>query len=104
MGFAAVPALIEHLNDDRLTRRSVVQGINKTPTSHQRVGEVVIDLLQELAGDELGKNWLQRRRGYVIEKSDAMAWWNKARQEGEQAYFERHVLPESGSTAVRPTN
>ena len=30
MGFAAVPALIEHLDDDRLTR-SISQGFNNFP-------------------------------------------------------------------------
>src|SRR5262249_20251666 len=47
-GFVAVPALIEHLDDDRLTR-SVKQGFN-VPTWNMRVKDVVSDLLQELAG------------------------------------------------------
>jgi hypothetical protein len=34
LGFAAVPALIEHLDDDRLTR-SVKQGFNNFPTCNR---------------------------------------------------------------------
>src|SRR5262249_470140 len=47
MGFAAVPALIEHLDDERLTR-SIKQGFNKTPTRNLRIKDVVSDLVQEL--------------------------------------------------------
>ena len=60
MGFAAVPALIEHLDDDRLTR-SVKQGFNNFPTWNMRIKDVVSDLLQELAGEDVGKDWLRRQ-------------------------------------------
>jgi len=92
MGFAAVPALLKHLDDDRLTR-SVKQGFNNFPTWNVRVKHVVSDLLQELAGEGLGKDWLRRQQGWEVEIADAQAWWDKARKEGEEAYFLRHVLP-----------
>jgi hypothetical protein len=92
MGFAAVPALIEHLNDDRLTR-SVRPGFNNFPTWILRVQDVASDLLQELSGEELGKDALRRQQGWTVEKADAQAWWDKARKDGEEAYFLRHVLP-----------
>jgi hypothetical protein len=63
LGFTAVPALIEHLDDDRLTR-SVVQGFNNFPTSNLRIKQVVSDMLQELAGEEVGKDWLRRQQGW----------------------------------------
>jgi hypothetical protein len=93
LGFAAVPALIEHLDDDRLTR-TVLVGFDNFPTYHRRVGEVVGDLLQELAGEELGKDWLRRRQGYNVDKADARAWWEKAEKVGEEAYLLQRVLPD----------
>jgi hypothetical protein len=92
MGFAAVPALIEHLDDERLTR-SVKQGFNNFPTWIMRVNDVVSDLLQEQAGEEVGKDWLRRQQGWAVEKADAQAWWDKARKVGEEAYVLEHVLP-----------
>jgi hypothetical protein len=91
-GFAAVPALIEHLDDDRLTR-TVKTGFNNFPTFHLRVGDLAGDLLQGLAGEDLGKNWLRRQQGYTVEKADALAWWKKAREIGEESYLLSHVLP-----------
>jgi hypothetical protein len=91
-GFAAVPALIEHLDDDRLTR-SVKQGFNNFPTWNLRVRDVVSDLLQELAGEDVGQDWLQRQQGWAVEKADAQDWWDKARKFGEKAYYLKHVLP-----------
>lgn len=92
MGFAAVPALIEHLNDERLTR-SVKQGFNNFPTWIVRIEHVVSDLIQELAGEEVGKSWLDRQKGWAVEKADAQAWWDKACKVGEETYFLKHVLP-----------
>lgn len=91
-GFAAVPALLEHLDDERLTR-SIKHGFNNFPTHHVRVQHVVSDLLQALAGDDAGKDWLRRQQGWAVKKADAQAWWEKARKEGEEAYLLGHVLP-----------
>src|SRR5262249_14421523 len=91
-GFEAVPALIAHLSDDRLTR-SVKQGFNNFPTYHQRVSDVVSDILQAIAGDDLGKDWLRRQQGYGLERGPVMAWWDAARALGEEAYLTLHVLP-----------
>jgi hypothetical protein len=82
MGFDAVPTLLEHLDDDRLTR-SVKQGFNNFPTWILRVKDVASDLMQELAGEELGKDWLRRQQGWPVEKGDAQAWWDKARNSPE---------------------
>jgi hypothetical protein len=84
--------LIKHLNDERLTR-TVKRGFNNFPTYHQRVGMVVSDLLQQLSGTELGKNWLERQTGWNVERAAAQAWWVKAKKVGEEPYLVRHVLP-----------
>ena len=91
MGFAAVPALLEHLEDNRLTR-SVHVGFNNFPLRNTWVGEVVSGLLQAMAGEDLGKNWLRRLQGWNVEKADALAWWDIARKEGEESYFVRNVI------------
>jgi hypothetical protein len=102
MGFAAVPSLIAHLDDERLTR-SIRQGFNNFPTWNLRVKHVASDLLQELAGEDVGKDWLQRQLGWEVERADAQAWWDKARKVGEEAYFLAHVLP-NGEKAEWPNS
>jgi hypothetical protein len=91
-GFDAVPALIAHLGDSRLSR-SYRLGFNNFPTRMLAVGDLASDLLQELAGDELGKDWLRRQQGYGVAKKDAEAWWAAARSAGEEAYLVGHVIP-----------
>jgi hypothetical protein len=54
---------------------------------------VVSDLLAELAGEDLGRDWLQRQRGAAITKAEAKKWWDRARMVGEEAYLLAHVLP-----------
>jgi hypothetical protein len=99
-GFAAVPALIEHLDDDRVTR-STYAAMNNFPPWHRRVKHIVSYVLRELAGEELGKDSLRLRQGYTVEKADAQAWWDKAQKVGEETYFVNRVLP-SGPKADGP--
>ena len=83
MGFDAVPALIEHLNDHRRTHYKK-QGFNNFPTWQMHVGDVVGDILQSIAGDDLGKDWLRRQQGWEIEKADVEKWFEGAKaNEGE---------------------
>jgi len=90
-GFDAVPALIAHLDDDRLTR-SVKFGFNNSPTTHQRVNDVVSDILEALAGADLGKDQLRSRQGDGLDPEKVSAWWDVARAKGEEAYLAEHVL------------
>jgi len=93
LGFKAVPNLIEHLDDRRLTR-TVRLGFNNFPPYHLRVGDIVSDLLQGLAGDDLGKDWLRRQQGYTLDKTPVRAWWAKAQEVGEENYLVNHLLPD----------
>jgi hypothetical protein len=100
-GFEAVPALIEHLDDDRLTR-GMMQGFNNFRSWHLRVRFVVGDLLEGLAGHDIGRDWLRRQQGYGVEKAEALKWWDEARKVGEERYLLDHVLPrddKDGKTA-----
>lgn len=89
-GFAAVPALIEHLDDRRLTR-SLMLGFNNFRTQPRRLGELVADVLQKIAGDELGRHWLGRQLGDSAAKATVRAWWKKAQAEGEERYLVRRL-------------
>jgi hypothetical protein len=84
-GFAAVPHLIEHLDDARLTRQRSV--LHAPP--FQLVQHVVSDLLEELAGEPLQSG---RTRPRALTKADARAWWENARVIGEEKYLLAHVL------------
>jgi hypothetical protein len=91
-GFAAVPALIEHADDIRLTR-SFRRGFNNLPDYQCRIQDIVGDLLQGLAGDELGTDDLRRIKAYPVDKVVARAWWERAKKVGEEAHLVAHVLP-----------
>jgi hypothetical protein len=90
-GFDAVPALIDHLDDERLTR-TVLTAIMNSPPYHRRVGDIVTDLLRGLAGEET-PSW-------PAGKADAQRWWDRARAVGEEAYVRTHVLPRNGKQAA----
>ena len=96
MGFAAVPDLIEHLDDERLTRCLRVEVIfshGPTPPESVCVKHVVSLILQNIAGHDVSKDWLNRENDYVVDKATVKAWWDKARKEGEEAYLLNHVIP-----------
>ncbi len=100
-GFEAVPALIAALGDDRLTR-SMMVGFNNFRSWNMRVGDLVGDLLEGLAGEELdrgangksvGGGWLRRQQGYGVTGEAAKAWWAMAEKVGEEQYLLDRVLP-----------
>jgi hypothetical protein len=91
-GFESVPGLIEHLDDRRMTRATMV-GFNNFPTMPRRVGEIAADLLQGIAGEEFSRDWLQRQLGQTAEKSEIVKWWTVAKKMGEEKYLREHVLP-----------
>jgi hypothetical protein len=101
LGFEAVPDLIRHLDDDRLTRAMMI-GFNNFGSWPLRVRDVVGDLLEGLAADELmrgangenvGGGWLRRQQGYPITVAAASQWWERARKAGEERYLLDHILP-----------
>ncbi len=87
LGFEAVPALLKHLDDDRLTRC-----IDVSIRCHC-VGDLASDLLRSLAGRAATEDWPDRPEDSDEEKRCAREWWDAARQQGEEAYLLAHVLP-----------
>jgi hypothetical protein len=90
-GFDAVPELIAHLSDDRLTRTRWRAGVGTgLPFRFQcRVGHIVASILEELADKEI-------KRAYsefvpVVDRAKALAWWEGARRCGEEAYIGRLI-------------
>lgn len=82
LGFDAVPLLVEHLNDERLTR-TIRVGFNNFPSWPVRVGDVVSDLLCDIAGGDLGRDWLRRQKGYRVEKDAVLNWYAGVRNNEE---------------------
>jgi hypothetical protein len=94
LGFKAVPALIAHLNDPQPTK---VRPDLDVPYV-LRIRDVVMELLQNLAGRELldaarmGED-LER----TVPRSAVEAWFTKARRVGEERYLVEHVLEDDRS-------
>jgi hypothetical protein len=82
LGFAAIPELIDHLEDNRLTRT-----LSFTGCRHCEVGHVISDLLHGLAAGDL------RELRHQVDRDEAAAWWKKTRKMDEKAYLLAHVLP-----------
>jgi hypothetical protein len=92
LGFDAAPALIEHLNDGRLTR-SYMPGFNNSPARPLCVGQIVADILQRLSGYELDRDFLDRLHGEGFDKAKAREWFAKASKIGEEKYLVENALP-----------
>ena len=101
LGFDAVPALIEHLDDDRLTRAQFGGFNNFWPYTY-RVRHLVSEILNGLANDYFqGFHW--NAQGNTIPPSAALKWWGKVRQIGEERWLLDHALPEKDDDRT-PTN
>ena len=84
LGFDAVPTLIKHLDDDRLTRSKYsVHGMGGNATYvpfMYRVSGIVADILFNLSGLE------------ELNQKDVEAWWKKAQEVGEEESLRQGVL------------
>jgi hypothetical protein len=89
-GFEAVPTLIEHLDDDRLTRSE-----NKGLFTNFRVQHVVSDLIERLMGKESRLGSMREEKSYALAEDEAKKWWEQASKINEEQYALDHVLPSS---------
>jgi hypothetical protein len=86
LGFEAVPVLIAHLEDERLTRSRTDRFNNFAPLP-RHIADLCSRLLQEIAGRPLRKDWLEIRVGRRVERTEAEAWWKEAQAVGEEDYM-----------------
>ncbi len=85
MGFDAVPALIAHLDDRRLTRSQHVEIFNLSISKDvYRVGDVCAALLAELSAGEVHP-WDTFEP--VERKQDAEKWFARAKEIGEERWY-----------------
>jgi hypothetical protein len=92
MGFRAVPALLEHAEDRRLTRYMMHTGMPRPPIA--RVGNLARMLLEGLAGRAECETWWtpdgdKQEEGFHPEKAEA--WWQRAQAMGEEPYLLKHL-------------
>jgi hypothetical protein len=89
LGFDAVPALIAHLDDERLTRAWQMGG--KATVHYYQVSDFARDLLRGLSGGAIQTDPRTAR----FDQAAAEKWWGEARKVGEEAYLTRHVLTDN---------
>jgi len=94
-GFDAVPALIDHLTDERLTR-SQFPGFNNFRPYICRVNHLAGQILKGLACGQIPADGLDGARGWPLDPDAARSWWQVAKREGEEKWLLRHVLPTDG--------
>jgi hypothetical protein len=91
-GFAAVPALIAHLGDDRLTRYGVNGDVNNA--GFLRVKDVAYQLIRAFAGEQL-----EPSNDIAARTRAAGRWFADAQKVGEEKYVVEHVAREEVSRA-----
>jgi hypothetical protein len=99
LGFEAVPAMLENLDDARLTR-AMYPYPGKSEPRIMLVRDVVKLLLEDLAGIAALRKWRMRildnsDRSFPLMKSDVQAWWREAQKVGEEHYLLEHLLIEN---------
>lgn len=88
-GFDAVPALLAHLDDDRLTR-AMGPGWQGLLINHLRVRNLARGIIARLATEQLAGIGDAEHERF---KRVATEWWEKAQKQGEETYLLEHVLP-----------
>lgn len=93
-GYDAVPHLIRHLDDRRVTRRGDLKGFNNfLRVDVVRVGNVCYDILRNLSNDEFK---LEGDETPEEMRLQAERWWAKAKKIGEEKWAVDHAVGQSG--------
>ena len=100
MGFAAMPALIDHMQDQRWLRAA------KPPMDFVRsldtAGPLLSKLVEEAAGNELFTSDDEREDPRTDLQRLARQWWAEASKVSEEAYVCGHVMPVEEPTWLDP--
>ena len=95
-GGDALPMLLAHLEDRRLTR-SLVRPWDGSASYLAEVGELVGNVVQDFAGDE-GRAWKRSATGHFLEAEVVRAWWRRVQNLGEEAYLVQAAVPQAPQT------
>jgi hypothetical protein len=90
MGFEAVPALIDHLDDRRLTR-GVVLGVNNLATFHLPVGLITQRVLEGIGGRPFGFDFFFAHNGRNMDTKAVRDWWQEAQKLDEKTHLLRNA-------------
>lgn len=102
LGFEAVPALMTHISDRRLTRCAMV-GVERYPGHIARVGEICSMLLRDLAGrSNITSGLVFTLEQELVDENKTAEWWKVASCQTEQQYLVNNVQPESDGVQYRP--
>jgi hypothetical protein len=98
LGFDAVPALLDAMKDERLTRdhhyRAGFGPFGPNFTSYRTyVGQLVGEILNDLSGRELAEEAGPQR----VDEKKARVWWEKAQKAGEEKWLVAHLSAEQES-------
>ena len=99
-GLDAVPELIKHTHDFRMTH---CIGHDRRGTWHVRIADVVRELLNGLVGEELSFDFFIREgRGYAVDQNQVLHWWGQA--QGSQAldYLLKNALTKKPDGSLEP--
>lgn len=106
LGFDAVPTLIEHLKDERLTRGTALFGGGKHFDLDLRVehlaGQILDRLSNGLIKDGPGFSAI-RQEQVILDPAQARAWWDEVQKIGEEKWLLRHAIPERKSDGKQDT-
>ncbi|CAN5130725.1 hypothetical protein BH10PLA2_BH10PLA2_34020 [soil metagenome] len=93
-GFEAVPDLLSHLNDGRMTRgvRPVPSRVDFSLVEPILVQQVVAQVLETLAGISVPSSFSSSMQTSILNKQKILAWWLKVHKQGEEAYLVSQVL------------
>jgi hypothetical protein len=99
LGFDAVPALIAHVQDDRLSR-AMFGGLNNFRPYHLTVGHLCSRLLYDLSARTIdGSVW--ELRGDRLDAKPCERWYAEAKRIGEENWLVDHAVPaDNGQTIV----
>jgi hypothetical protein len=91
LGFDAIPALVDHLDDRRLTR-SVLTSMIRRPDRPLSVGEVAGYLLEGIGDCRFKRENLPGRNDWNLDKAEVREWWKGIQQLGEEQFLVQNVL------------
>lgn len=106
-GFDAVPTLIKHIDDMRLTRCTLV-GMDRYPNHIATVGELVTRLLAHLAGNyrisDPNRTYSNTDSREYANQKLVTDWWRLASAKPEEQYLVDNILPEKDDVNSEPNN